>query len=103
MFKKRHIETNEVEIYFSLPPIEEQIQPLQWWKLNEMQYPKMARMAQDYMAIPATSIPSERCFSTSKNLITPNRNRLSEKTARACMCLKSWWTNFPEIAIEINE
>ena len=54
-----------------------------------MQYPKMARMAQDYMAIPATSILSEQCFSTNKNLIIPNYNQLSEKTARAYMCLKS--------------
>jgi hypothetical protein len=47
-------------------------------------------MARDYLAIPATSVPSEQCFSISKNLITNNRNRLVGKTVRMCMCLKSW-------------
>jgi hypothetical protein len=50
-------------------------------------------MAQDYLAIPSTSVPSEQCFSISKNLITDNRNRLAGKTIRASMCLKSWWTS----------
>lgn len=100
IFKKRFVETNELEIYLSLPPTDEQTIPLQWWKANELQFPKLARMAQDYMAIPATSVPSEQCFSISKNLITPNRNRLLGKTARACMCLKSWWTNFEEAVTE---
>ena len=47
-------------------------------------------MARDYLAIPATSVPSEQCFSISKNLITNNRNRLMGKTVRMCMCLRSW-------------
>lgn len=50
-------------------------------------------MVQDYLAIPATSVLSEQCFSICKNLITDNRNRLAGKTVRASMCLKSWWTN----------
>lgn len=47
-------------------------------------------MARDFLAIPSTSVPSEQCFSTSKNLITDKRNRLAGKTVRACMCLRSW-------------
>ena len=49
-------------------------------------------MARDFLAIPFTSVPSEQCFSISKNLITNQRNRLAGKTVRACMCLKSWWS-----------
>ena len=64
---------------------------LKWWKINELQFPKLAQMARDYLAIPATSVPAEQSFSTSKNLITDKRNRLLGKTVRACMCLKSWW------------
>jgi hypothetical protein len=93
VFKKRYIEADEVEIYLSLPAAEEQVDPLQWWKVNESQYPRLAQMVYDYLAIPAISVPSERCFSASGNLITLNRNRLSGKTTRASMCLQSWWTN----------
>jgi len=50
-------------------------------------------MARDYLAIPATSVPSEETFSLGKNLITDKRNRLAGKTIRICMCLKSWWSS----------
>jgi len=66
------------------------VNPLNWWKINETQYPQIAKMARDYLAIPATSVLSEQYFSISKNLITDNRNRLAGKTVRICICLKSW-------------
>ena len=49
-------------------------------------------MAQDYLTILATSVPSKQCFSINKNLIISNKNQLIGKTIRAYMCLKSWWT-----------
>lgn len=92
IFKRRNIDKqDELQLYLSLPPVDADIDPLKWWRTNELQFPKLARIACDYLAIPATSVPSEQCFSISKNLITDNRNRLLGKTIRACMCLKSWW------------
>jgi hypothetical protein len=49
-------------------------------------------MARDFLAISATSTPSERLFSSSGNMITDKRNRLASKTIRAAQCLKSWNT-----------
>jgi hypothetical protein len=80
-----------LQLYLFLLAENATIDPLKWWKTNEIQFPKLALMAHDYLAIPATSVPSEQCFSISKNLITDNRNHLLGKTVRACMCLKSWW------------
>ncbi len=48
-------------------------------------------MAKDFMAIPATSSPSERAFSLAKNVITDNRNRLSPDSVTAIMCLQDWF------------
>jgi hypothetical protein len=48
-------------------------------------------MARDYLAIPATTTPSERAFSVAGNLIADNRSRLVSKTVRASMCLRSWY------------
>jgi hypothetical protein len=45
-------------------------------------------MAQDYLSIPATSVPSKQSFSIGKNLITDKRNCLAGKI-RICMYLKS--------------
>ena len=97
LFKRQHVETNELEVYLALPIATEQIEPLQWWKINNGQFPILAQMAYDYLAIPATSVPSERCFSIGRNLITHNRSRLSGKAIKVSMCLKSWWTNYPEL------
>ena len=58
--------------------------------MNQNQFPRLAKMAMDFLSIPSTSVPSEECFSISKNLITDTRNRLAGKTIRSCMCLKSW-------------
>jgi hAT family protein len=75
LFKRRHIEKkDELQLYFSLPCADEKTEPLKWWKINESQFPKLARIARDYLAIPATSVPAEQSFSISKNLITERRN-----------------------------
>jgi hypothetical protein len=81
---------DEFQTYILSPPCDENTNPLEWWKSNESQYPRLSKMARDFLAIPSTSVPSEQCFSTSKNLITDKRNRLAGKTVRACMCLRSW-------------
>ena len=63
---------------------------LEWWKRHADAYPCLARIARDYLAIPATSAPAERVFSGGADLITEKRGSLNEDTIRACMCLKSW-------------
>jgi hypothetical protein len=92
VFKRHHVENiDEVKAYITSQTIcDENLDPLEWWRINESQFPHLSKMARDYLAIPATSVPSEQCFSISKNLITNNRNRLVGKTVRMCMCLKSW-------------
>ncbi len=47
-------------------------------------------MARDYLAIPATSSPSERAFSYAGNLITKRRIRILSENVRYVLCLRSW-------------
>ena len=49
---------------------------LGWWKDNENHYPYVAKTAKHYLCIPATSVTSERAFSTANNIVTKTRNRL---------------------------
>ncbi len=90
--RKRTQEIDEFQIYLLSPTVDVEVDPLQWWKINQYQFPRLSKMAMDYLSIPSTSVPSEECFSISKNLITDKRNCLAGKTIRSCMCLKSWLT-----------
>ena len=45
---------NEFDNYIQLPRIERKIRTLDWWRQAAQQYPKLALMARDYFAVPAT-------------------------------------------------
>ncbi|XP_051806127.1 E3 SUMO-protein ligase ZBED1-like [Acanthochromis polyacanthus] len=50
--------------------------PLAWWKDNEHKYPHIAKLAQCYLTVQGTSVPSERVFSTAGDIVTASRSRL---------------------------
>jgi len=64
--------------------------PLSWWRTNASKFPILAIMARNYLAIPATSASSERVFSTTGNIVTRNRNRLTGKTLEMLISLNKW-------------
>ena len=52
-------------------------EPLHWWRKNEHRFPQIALVARRVLAVPATSVPSERIFNAAGLLINKLRNRLS--------------------------
>jgi hypothetical protein len=50
-------------------------------------------MAKDYLAIQCSSAPSEELFSGGVDLVTPDRNSLTENSITMAMSLKSWIGN----------
>ena len=90
-------QNNEFERYLQLPLIvNQQINPLNWWKTHQTEFPILAKIAKDYLAIQATSVPCEQPFSLANNTIRKTISRLHPQTARACICLKSWLVHFLE-------
>lgn len=57
---------------------------------KEFEFPLICQMARDYMAIPATSAPSERVFSAAGNLISKKRTCISSENVRYVICLRNW-------------
>jgi len=52
--------------------------------------PTLAILARRYLAIPATSAPSESIFSIAGDTITKKRNKLSDESFRRLIVLKNW-------------
>ena len=56
-------------------------------------------MARDFLAIPATSVPSERVFSIAGQILTKRRSSITESMMNALMCCKDW-LGFTELTRE---
>ena len=54
------------------------------------EYPVLARISKDILAIPASTIASESCFSAGRRVISEKRCRLAPQTVRALVCKKDW-------------
>jgi len=52
------------------------INPLVWWRSNKDRFPYLSVLARKYLAIPATSAPSERIFSKAGELVSKRRANL---------------------------
>lgn len=63
---------------------------LVYWRGQTERWPNLAKMAQDYLAIPVTSTPAERCFSQAKFVLPAERNALQPASISRLMLLDSW-------------
>ena len=63
------------------PPIpieaKKKFDPIQWWKGQKERLPLLTKTFKSPFCISATSVPSERAFSTTKNIVTGKRNSLT--------------------------
>ncbi|XP_039901550.1 E3 SUMO-protein ligase ZBED1-like [Simochromis diagramma] len=66
----------ELEKYLLAPDADSEMDPLEWWKINDRSFPRVSCLAKRYLCIPATSSPSERVFSTGVNIVTCHRAAL---------------------------
>jgi len=78
----------EMDMFFSLPRVPRDMDPLQWWKDNKTIFPIMAKVARKYLAPPPSSVDSERLFSTAGDIISDCRNRLPPEKAEQLIFLK---------------
>ena len=89
--KRRRVEKeSETTRYLAAPAVDIDVDVLGWWRFHACEYPRLARIARDYLAIPATSVPAERVFSGGADLVPKKRGSLSEDSIKTCMSLKSW-------------
>lgn len=70
-------EESEVSAYLREYVSTDDKDPISWWKQNFTKYPRLTVLVRHYLAIPATSVPSERIFSSAGFILTKLRNKLS--------------------------
>lgn len=60
--------------YLSLPLLSRtDTDVLKFWIANNINFPTLAAIVKDYLTVQASSVPSERAYSSGTDLITPNR------------------------------
>ncbi|XP_069106896.1 E3 SUMO-protein ligase ZBED1-like [Argopecten irradians] len=92
--KPRSIEDqveSEVKAYKTEPPITTDSNPLIWWSTHCEKFPLLANLAKKYLSIPATSVPSERVFSTAGDIVTAQRSALKSENVDRLIFLKKNW------------
>jgi len=68
---------NELILYEKIQEYDNtQSDPLVWWKENCISFPLLSQYARKYLCIAATSVPSERVFSVSGNVVSAKRNHI---------------------------
>uniref|UniRef100_A0A3B1JJI0 Zinc finger BED domain-containing protein 1-like n=1 Tax=Astyanax mexicanus TaxID=7994 RepID=A0A3B1JJI0_ASTMX len=78
----------EIELYRMAKVISVDANPLKWWKNNEHQYPNLSKLSKHYLAVQATSVASERVFSTAGDIVTAQRAALSPDNVDILIFLK---------------
>lgn len=67
----------EIESFFRSPMVHIDDDPIAWWKCNKNSYPNLFKLAMKYLCAQATSVPSERVFSKSGNIVEDHRTVLT--------------------------
>ena len=60
------------------------LNPLEWWRDRRGVYPILSTLAMRYLCVPATSVPSERVFSTAGNIVS---NKISQTNVNMLLFL----------------
>ena len=76
----------ELENYLLCPLSDVESSPLQWWRLHQKTYPGLSKLALKYLSVCATSVPSERIFSTGGKVVH-GRSRLKPETVNELIFL----------------
>jgi zinc finger BED domain-containing protein 1 (E3 SUMO-protein ligase ZBED1) len=88
--RQRVAAESELDKYLELPIEGEHVNPCEWWKMHEKEFPTLSEVASAFAVGSATSVPCERLFSVAGQVYNRERNRLHPETACILLCLKSW-------------
>ena len=78
----------ELDAYQSSPVPAIDTNPLQWWKEHAINFPILSKYAKKMLSVPATSVASERVFSSAGDVVSAKRACLSPEQVNMLVFLK---------------
>jgi hypothetical protein len=85
--KPNHTLSINLEVENYEKEVGKDIDPIDFWKANMQMYPILYKAFLFFMAIPATSVPSERLFSHAGYNVWDRRNRISDQNVEKMMMI----------------
>ena len=67
---------DEIDMYLQLKPPARSTNVFEWWKVNELRFPNISKLAKSMLCVPATSTAAERVFSAAGNTVSKRRSCL---------------------------
>ncbi|EED20921.1 conserved hypothetical protein [Talaromyces stipitatus ATCC 10500] len=91
-----NISESDIDQYFDTPTISTGFDPNQsqtefirnWWKANKLEFPCMAKVAQDHLAILAAEVDVERLFNGGRDILGIRRFSMNGRTLGTLLRLK---------------
>lgn len=87
--------SSELSLYLKSPVLPIKDNPIKWWEEHKHTYSILAKIANKYLSVVATSVPSERLFSKAGQTVTQQRNRIKGKLLSKLLFLqdidKHYW------------
>ncbi len=65
--------------------------PIRYWHERRQRYPRLSRMALDFITVQAMSSECERLFSAAGRMMSPLRSQLDVRMLGMCQVLRSWY------------
>jgi hypothetical protein len=69
----------------------EVIDPLGYWNERQNRYPRLSKMALDFLTVQSMSAECERLFSAAGRMVTKFRSNLDAEVISMCQVLRSWY------------
>ena len=87
--------SNELDCYLREPVLDYKTgKPFDWWAEHHKRYPNIAQVAKRYLTASATSVPSERLFSSAGDIYDEKRSRILPEHAEHLLFIKSNYSMF---------
>lgn len=94
--RQRENSTNLIEVtqYVNEGLVPRTDDPLTFWKIRQHTLPRLAKLAKRHLSLVATSVPSERVFSTAGQIVSARRSRLTPQNVEKIMFMNKNSTFF---------